>query len=237
MPELPHYAEDNYEDYPLYNDEKRNGDEAWRKDGLESMEEARKEWRVGCLHSHRFRWDAPHCLGRARIADLVKENSYSTKAMLVLKAMSEVYPALVVRKMTQDFVGATMPQYVADPFLAQTNIWNSRLEQARAKQPLMNGQGDSFNSSKVETGTLRPIIEPLGKSLYVFTRVDHTCFESLEMAYLHTQHVTSQGKKAVVIFSRHYSAAVQAFEEIMARDEDAENDALLEATQESGSGH
>ncbi|KAL0564157.1 hypothetical protein V5O48_017896 [Marasmius crinis-equi] len=157
-------------------------------------------------------------MGRAKIAELIKENANTTKAMLVIKALSEVYPALVLRDLKGDYGAGDEELLAIDPFTAQTILGNARLE---------NSKREGGHEAAVETGTLRPLIEPLGKSIWVFTKTEHINFESMRMAYLHTQHVTEKGKRAVVLFSRHLEGAIRAFEEIMAKLEDEENDEQL----------
>ncbi|KAL0573746.1 hypothetical protein V5O48_008207 [Marasmius crinis-equi] len=229
MPEQPHFAEDDDEHYPLYHDEKRNGDDTFVRHGLDSIEAAREEWASLCNACHQFRWDAHHASGRMEVANLIKENMHTTKCMLVIKAMAELYPALVIREMRNKLpFDNDGDQFVVDPFTAQTNVGNTRLEVARASQPrLMSLHGAGTSTSEVESGTLHPIIEPLGKSLWVITDSDQVNFESLRQAYLYTQHVTNNGKKAVVVFSRHLDGARKAFEGLMGKVEDAENDVLM----------
>ncbi|KAL0563860.1 hypothetical protein V5O48_018201 [Marasmius crinis-equi] len=189
MPELPYYLEEDEDHIPMYrNNERRNGDESFH---------------------HKYRWDAPHSVGREKVAKWVMENTYTTKAMLVIKVLAEVYPALAVREMRNGFLPASNNHVIPDPFTAQTL------------------QGLGSTSSKVETGTLQPIIKPLGKSLWVFTREEYVNFDSLCLAYLHAQHVTDNGKKAGFIFSCHLEGARGAFEDVMLKEEDAENNALL----------
>ncbi|KAL0563127.1 hypothetical protein V5O48_018948 [Marasmius crinis-equi] len=107
MPELPMFDDDDPEKIPLYLDDERLGHRTWIEGPFATIEEAKTAWRVLCPQAHRLRWDEVHSDGRAEATKNLKTNAYTAKCMLVVKAMADVYPGIVLREVPDSLTPPT----------------------------------------------------------------------------------------------------------------------------------
>ncbi|KAL0567978.1 hypothetical protein V5O48_014012 [Marasmius crinis-equi] len=107
MPELPFFDDDDPAKIPLYLDDEHLGHQSWVKGPFATIEEAKETWSKLCPHAHRRRWDGPHSEGCSKAAREIKENAYTVKCTMVIKAMAEIYPGVVVREVPDTLVHPT----------------------------------------------------------------------------------------------------------------------------------
>ncbi|KAL0563921.1 hypothetical protein V5O48_018135 [Marasmius crinis-equi] len=204
MPELPYFEEDDAEKTPFYLDDSRIGHETWVEGPFSTVEEAKEAWRKMCPRAHQRRWDAAHSDGRSRAAQDLKGNAYTAKCMMVIKAMAEVYPGIVIREIPESLVHPASRRGISPIY-----------------SPAFPAKGSSSRSA------LRPIVERSEFSLWVVTFESTQTFDSLRLAQLHAVDMSKRKKPFVVVMSRTERAAKDVFAELVGRMRDQANDEAL----------
>ncbi|KAL0562738.1 hypothetical protein V5O48_019342, partial [Marasmius crinis-equi] len=153
-----------------------------------------------CLEEHTRRWDQAHSEGRAQVAMEMKKRAFSVKAMLVVKAITEVCPAVVTHETpdllnfcnTEDPTSSVFP----DPFT---------VIRMHANIPTLVG--------------VRPIIESLSRILWVVTKNGADAFDSMRMSKM--------GLRLAVVVTQKKEDALAVFKELVGRVDDKANDEVL----------
>ncbi|KAL0566705.1 hypothetical protein V5O48_015301 [Marasmius crinis-equi] len=208
MPKMPYYEEGDNK-VPIYlDDEERLGNEAWIVGPFETIDGAKKEWRKRCLEVHTCRWDEAHSKGRSKLAEEMKKRALSVKAMLVVKAIAEVCPAIATHEIPEslsfcDSEGLTSSVF-PDPFT---------VIKMHADVPTLVG--------------VRPIVESLSRILWVATKDGADAFDSIHLAYLHAAKMSKKGLRFAVVVAQKKGDALSVFKELVGRVEDKANDEAL----------
>ncbi|KAL0571333.1 hypothetical protein V5O48_010631 [Marasmius crinis-equi] len=209
MPEMPFYDEGATERVATYTDDERLGNEAWIVGPFDTIDVAKAVWSKHCLKEHSRRWDLAHSEGRAHLAQEMKKCAHAVKAMLVVKAIAEVCPAIATHEIpaTLNFCNpeGNSSSICPDPFI------------------VMKKHGDSPTLVGAH-----PIVEPLTWMLWVVTSEGATAFDTIRLAYYHAVKMSKMGRRFVVAIAKEKEDAIAVFKELMGCVEDKAND---EATQ------